>query len=180
MSTSGRSIGRGTSTCARLGVVLALTVGLGLGCTGLPKRDWGTQAVFIGFDPATLNRGGAADFSILVPLSEMFYQRMVDRRFNSKATFDDPGLREFFRSGDAFADYYASLAEAMERANFESHRPTVINLLGIAREGNNAASVRVYLKGDNGLPLRWWSTDIVRDDRWEFAHGRWWIIPGKI
>jgi hypothetical protein len=184
MQVAGRYAGAARRS-ARVAVWLMIAAALGLvsagvGCTGLPHRAWGKDAVFIGFDPDTLNRGGSADFSILVSLTEVYYQRMVDRRFNSKATFDDPGLREFFRSGDAFADYYAALAEALERANFESHRPTVINLLGIERDGRNAANVRVYIKGENGLPLRWWSTDIVRDDRWEYANGRWWVIPGKV
>ena len=169
-----------TRAGARLWVPLVLAALLVAGCAGRQARSWGEGAVFIGFDPRTLNRGGSADFSILLPLSEVFYQRMVDRRFNSKATYDDPGLREFFRSGEAFADYYAALAEMLELARFESHRPTVLNLLGIERVARNTVRIRIYIRGENGLPLRWWSTSVVRDDRWEFAQGRWWVIPGKV
>ena len=40
--------------------------------------------------------------------------------------------------------------------------------------------VRVRLTGENGRPLRWWETSLVREDRWERMDGRWWIIPGKL
>jgi hypothetical protein len=169
----------GARALASLSLLVLLVLPIG-GCAGRGARPWGEGADFVGFDPQTLNRGGPADFSILVPLSEIFYQRMVDRRFNSKATYDDPGLREFFRSAESFSDYYAALAEALELTYFESHRPRVINLLGMKREGLNAVRVRVYMRGRNRLPLRFWATSVVREDRWEYAQGRWWVIPGKV
>jgi hypothetical protein len=143
-------------------------------------QEWGRGATFEGFDPQTLNRGGSADFGIVVDLSFIFYDRITARRFNSKATFDDPALREFFRSEAAFADYYASLAEALDRAHFESQRPTAVRLDAMERLARNAVVVKVTLKGENGLPLRWWSTFVSREDRWEFDQGRWWIVPGKL
>jgi hypothetical protein len=151
------------------------------GCAGgLFAGEWGKSADYVGFDPNTRNRGGAADFTVIVPLSGIFYDRIRNRRFNSKAAYDDPGLREYFRSEEAFADYYAAFAEALERAHFESHRPTSVWLERMERSGGNGVIVRVGFRGANGLPLRWWSTRIVREDRWEYAGGRWWIIPGKV
>ena len=141
---------------------------------------WGDGARFVGFDPATRNPGGSADFTVLLPLTAIFYERVTARRFNSLATFEDPALREFFKSEEAFADYYAAFAEALERANFESLRPTSVRLEGIDRTARNQVSVRIRFRGENGLPLRWWSTHVRRDDQWEFTAGRWWIIPGKL
>ena len=41
------------------------------------------------------------------------------------------------------------------------------------------ARVKYRFVGDNGLPLRFWSTSIEREDRWERADGKWWIVPGR-
>lgn len=159
-------------------VALAVLLVLGCGLTGYGR--WGARAQFVGFDPATVNPGGAADYTVLLPLSEIFYQRITARRFNSLATFEDPALREFFKTEAAFADYYAAFAEALENANFESVRPTAVRLVRIERSSPNAVTVFVRFRGENGLPLRWWSTHVSRQDQWEFSSGRWWVIPGKI
>ena len=164
-----------------LGVLVA--VGLILAVSGCGLRgygEWGRGARYSGFVPDSLNPGGAADFTILVPLAGIFYERINARRFNSLATYEDPSLREFFRSEAAFADYYAALAEALERAHFASVRPTAVRLDRMERLDLNAVMVEVTFTGKNGLPLRFWSTSISRKDRWEFLAGRWWIIPGKL
>lgn len=172
------------SAIARRGLALALVLllaGVVAGC--LSRRfggDWGQGASYDGFNPETLNRGGSADFRILVDLTAIFYDRITARRFNSKATYDDPALREFFRSEAAFADYYASLAEVLDTAHFESQRPTAVRLDSMKRGALNSVVVNVTIRGENGLPLRWWSTFVTREDRWEFSQGRWWIIPGKV
>jgi len=167
---------------SRLGVVMMVGVAswLLLGCGVVGYGQWGARAKYVGFDPATVNPGGAADYTVLLPLSEIFYQRITARRFNSLATFEDPALREFFKTEAAFADYYAAFAEALENANFESVRPTAVRLTRIERSSPNAVTVFVTFRGENGLPLRWWSTRVSRQDQWEFSSGRWWVIPGKI
>lgn len=147
---------------------------------GPAEGEWGQNADYTGFDPRTLNRGGAADYTILVPLSKLFYGRVTARRFDSLATFEDPALREFFRSDSAFADYYAAFAEALARSHFESNRPTEVHLEAIDRTEPSRVRVRVRFVGENGLPLRWWSTQTVREDIWDFESGRWWITPGKV
>lgn len=162
-------------------IALAAVVGAPLGgCAFRGYGEWGKGARFSGFDPDTLNPGGSADYTVLVPLSAIFYERITARRFNSLATFEDPALREFFQSEAAFADYYAAFAEVLDRAHFESLRPTAVRLDRIERTTSNSVAVEVTFRGENGLPLRWWSTSVSRRDRWEFAGGRWWIIPGKI
>jgi hypothetical protein len=40
--------------------------------------------------------------------------------------------------------------------------------------------VTVSLRGQNSLPLRWWSVGLDITDRWERIGGRWWVIPGKL
>ena len=156
---------------------LALTGG---GCATDEAGAWGRVALYEGFDPKTLNPGGAADYTILVPLAELFYDRVTARRFDSLATFEDPALREFFRSDEAFADYYAAFAEALTRANFESNRPTAVELDSMVRTGPTRVRVTVRFQGENALPLRWWSTRTQREDVWDFQDGRWWILPGKV
>lgn len=157
-----------------LGLAIASCVGPRVG------PDWGNSASFQGFDPLTLNPGGAADYTILLPLSHLFYGRITARRFDSLATFEDPALRELFHSEEAFADYYAAFAVALTQANFESNRPTAVHLESMARTGPTQVRVKVQFTGENALPLRWWSTQTVREDLWEFEDGRWWISPGKV
>lgn len=150
------------------------------GCAGGRfDRPWGDGISIAGFDPGA-DAGETAAFALLVPLSKIFYGRIANRRFNSKATYDDPALREYFHSGDAFADYYANFADALERAHFESHRPTAVWLDRAERTAPNRAQLHVRFEGENGLPLRWWSTRVLRVDEWEYVEGRWWIIPGKV
>ena len=44
----------------------------------------------------------------------------------------------------------------------------------------DAVLVTVRFRGQNSLPLRWWSVALVRVDRWEQSSGQWRIIPGKL
>ncbi len=168
---------------ARGGVRLVLLLAafhLSFGCAARPfARGWGQGADIVGFDIASGPETGA-DFTILLPLSKIFYERINNRRFNSKATFDDPALREYFHTGEAFADYYANFAEALARLDFESRSPTSVRLLEIRRRARNRVSIRVRYVGENAKPLCWWSTRVEREDLWEFVSGRWWILPGKV
>ena len=72
---------------------LLMMICLLMGCASWSAGDWGKQAKYVGFNPNSLNRGGAADFTILLPLSKIFYERVTARRFNSLATYEDPALR---------------------------------------------------------------------------------------
>jgi hypothetical protein len=168
---------------ARAAAALALLLVVALiagGCAWRGPATWGEGARIEGFDPDTLNPGGPADFTVLLPLSAIFYERITARRFNSLATYEDPALREFFRSESSFSDYYAAFAEALDLAHFESLRPTHVRLDSIERIASNAVRIEVTFRGENGLPLRWWSTFVTRRDQWEFAQGRWWVVPGKL
>ncbi len=113
-------------------------------------------------------------------LARVFYTRIVNRRFNSIATFHDPALRELFASPEAFADYFAAFADALDSAHFEALRPEAAALERISVLDPDAVLVTVRFRGQNSLPLRWWSVELARTDRWERADGRWWIIPGKL
>jgi hypothetical protein len=118
--------------------------------------------------------------SSLVPLSEIFYARVTRRRFNSRATFEDPSLRQFFVSVAAFSDYYAALADALDRAHIRYNRPYEVTLVGIEPMGEDSIRLRVRFVGRNDLPLRWWSASLERTDQWRWEDGRWWVIPGKV
>lgn len=125
--------------------------------------------------------GPELDLPRLRELARDFYDRLENRRFNSLATFQDPGLREFFRTQESYSDYYAELAYELELAHFEASRPTRVEVLAATRE--SAARVRLVVRftGENGLPLRWWQIDREREDVWEVdGSGRWWIVPGKV
>lgn len=109
-----------------------------------------------------------------------FYERLSNRRFNSIATFSDPALREFFESLESFSDYYADLAQALAGANFEANRPNEVYVDGVCFERPDAVRVDLRFVGEDGRPLRWWTTRLRREDRWERRDERWWIIPGKV
>jgi hypothetical protein len=113
-------------------------------------------------------------------LARVFYTRILNRRFNSIATYHDPALRELFGAPEAFADYFAALADALEEAHFDALRPTSLDLEQIDVLEPDVALVTVRYRGENSLPLRWWTVDLTRTDRWERSDGRWWIIPGKL
>lgn len=108
-----------------------------------------------------------------------FYERLTGRRFNSLTTYRDPSLREFFESQESFSDYFADLAQDLADAHFERNQPLATAVEEFLVDAPGRARVRVRIGGDNGLPLRFWSTSLVREDRWERRAGRWWIIPGS-
>lgn len=117
----------------------------------------------------------------LSQLADIFYQRLAHRRVNSIATYNDPALREFFRSQEAFADYYADLVQRLDLAHFEANRPSGIRLVSLhVEETADRVVAVVEFRGNNSLPLRFWSVDYERRDVWERADDRWWIIPGKL
>jgi hypothetical protein len=107
-----------------------------------------------------------------------FYERLTGRRFNSLATFRDPALREYFETPESFSDYFSDLSQDLAEANFERNQPLAASVEEFAVDAPGRARVRVRMGGENGLPLRFWSTRVVREDRWERRGGRWWIIPG--
>jgi hypothetical protein len=116
----------------------------------------------------------------LLPLSEIFYGRITSRRFNSRATFEDPSVRELFPSLAAYSDYYAALVDALDGAYIEYDRPTRVELLGIEFDEKGQIWLKIRFTGRNDLPLRWWNATLVRKDQWQWREGRWWVVPGKV
>jgi hypothetical protein len=109
-----------------------------------------------------------------------FYERLTGRRFNSLASYRDEGLREYFPSAESYADYFSDLAQDLAEAHFERNQPvwTVVDEFLVDAPGR--ARVRVHIVGNNGLPLRFWSTRLEREDLWERRDGRWWIVPSAL
>ena len=176
-------------TQALAALVTAGLVVLTSGCVRPFPGEWGDSASVVGLDErkaqgfwmtSEAEAVEEARFDMLMPLSKVFYERTTNRRVNSKATFDDPALREYFRDPAAFADYYANLVEALDRAYFESHKPISVKLERIERIAPKRVLVEVTFRGRNRKPLRFWSTHVTRTDEWEFSSGRWWVIPGKV
>jgi len=117
----------------------------------------------------------------LSKIAQIFYQRLSHRRLNSIATFHDPALREFFRSEEAFADYYADLVQKLDLEHFEANRPNEIEMQTFhVEETADRVVIVVEFRGENALPLRFWAVDYLRRDIWARAGNRWWIIPGKL
>lgn len=110
--------------------------------------------------------------------ASQFYERLTGSRFNSLSTFRDPNLREYFESEESFSDYFADLAQDLADAHFARNQPVSSAVEEFSVDGPGKARVRTRIVGDNGRPLRFWSTSLVREDRWERRNGRWWIIPG--
>ena len=116
----------------------------------------------------------------LISLSEIFYERIASRRFNSRAAFEDPSMRQFFPTVAAYSDYYAALVDALDRANIRFNRPTEIELLGIEADPDGSIRLSLRFIGRNDLPLRWWNAILLRTDVWRWQEGRWWVVPGKV
>ena len=109
-----------------------------------------------------------------------FYQRLVRRRFNTLETFDDPVLRDAFRSIDLFFDYYADFAQALSEADFQKSRPRVAAILNFTFDSAQRARVLVRFSGKDGRPVRYGTVYLDRIDRWERADGRWWVTPERL
>jgi hypothetical protein len=112
--------------------------------------------------------------------AEAFYHRLIQRRFNTLETFNDPLLRDKFRTENRFFDYYADLADGLNVANFERSRPIRIDIQGFIFESPLLVRVQVRFVGEDDRPLRPNKTSLVRLDRWERADGRWWVAPEKL
>lgn len=109
-----------------------------------------------------------------------FYARLTNRRVNTHATYEDAVLRGYFRTEQAYSDYYADLAQALDDAVFEKNRPLSAEITEFLIDAPGRARVRYKMTGANGLPLRPGKTSFHREDRWEREEGQWWIIPGRL
>ena len=168
--------------------LLLLTAGLLLpsACSGPFSRDYQPrplipleQGEYHGPPPEIIGDAGPAS-DVVGRLARVFYVRLTSRRFNSLSTFHDPALRELFQTSEAFADYYAALADALTVAHFEALRPERVTLERVEVLEPDVVLVTARFAGQNSLPLRWWSVELQRVDRWEQSSGRWWLIPGKL
>jgi hypothetical protein len=109
-----------------------------------------------------------------------FYARLMKRRFNTLETFNDPLLREHFRTENRFFDYYADLAQSLFAAHFERSRPVEVGVQGFIFETPFLVHVQVRFVGEDRRPLRPNKISLVRLDRWERVDGRWWVTPEKL
>ena len=134
----------------------------------------------VGIPNAPVTEVGDAAILGFQERADAFYTRLTQRRFNTLATYNDPTLRAYFETQDGFSDYYARLAEDLTAAHFEKNRPLEALVQEFAMEAPGRARVRYRLEGMSGRPLRFWSTSIEREDVWQQANGRWWIVPGKL
>jgi len=159
----------------RLAALLALLL-VGQGCQTGQTPPAGTRS------PEERERAerNAIEAEGLSRLAFVFYQRLANRRVDSIATYQDPALREFFRTPEAFADYYAELVDQLNGASFEANRPLEAEVTDLVLTEPGRAVTRVRFVGENGRPLRWWRTSLDTEDQWERHDGRWWIIPGKL
>jgi hypothetical protein len=119
----------------------------------------------------------SAEVSDFYARATEFYARLEGRRFNSIASFRDAGLRAYFESEQSFTDYYADLADDLAVAHFQRSVPLATRVDEFAVDGPGRARVSVRIGGRDGRPLRFWSTSVHRQDRWERRGGRWWIVP---
>jgi hypothetical protein len=113
--------------------------------------------------------------------ADAFYERLIRRRFNALETFNDPYLREHFRSVDRFFDYYASLATDLDDAHFQKSRPRKVRVQEFVFASPTEARVLVLFTGKDDRPLRGLAdVGLLRLDRWERSEDRWWVTPGKL
>jgi hypothetical protein len=112
--------------------------------------------------------------------AEGFYLRFAHRRFNTLETYSDYIMRDHFQSLDLYFDYDADLVEDLVAEDFEKCRPRGVDVLELIFDDDANARVLVRFRGDDGRPLRPGSTELVREDRWEWSDGAWWVRPGKV
>ncbi len=172
-------LGRGGRVAVRVlaGAVL-IAVAL-CGCAGGASRTWGEAVPRDERDLALAGLSAEAQRAFM-PLTQVFYERIASRRFNSRATFDDPSVRQFFPSVAAYSDYYAALVDALDAANVRNNQPTRIELLGLTATADGILKLSLRFVGRNDLPLRWWNATLLRTDEWQWQGGRWWVVPGKV
>ena len=161
-----------------LAAAVVAAVFLGACATG-SSQTWGEAVPRDERDLALAGLPAAAQRAFL-PLSAVFYERLSSRRFNSRATFDDPSVRQFFPSVAAYSDYYASLVDVLDQANIRNNQPRQIELLGLSATADGVLELSLRFVGRNDLPLRWWNASLLRTDQWRWQDGRWWVVPGKV
>lgn len=166
-------IGRAQLVLALLAVLLLV------GCAGDASAPWGSAVPRDERDLALAGLPLEAQRSFL-PLSQVFYARIASRRFNSRATFEDPSVRQFFPSVAAYSDYYAALVDVLDMGHVRNNHPSKIELLGLEATGDGVLKLSLRFEGRNDLPLRWWHASVLRTDEWRWKDGRWWVVPGKI
>jgi hypothetical protein len=149
--------------------LLGLLLGLACASSGaLPEPPGGTVAV-------------ASDTALALHQgTEAFYERLVARRVNTLETFNDPVLRQYFRSEDLFFDYYADLAQSLADAHFEKSRPFAVEVQEMIFEDAARARVQVRFRGWDSRPLRPNRVSLVRRDQWLYEREAWSITPGKL
>ena len=150
---------------------LALLAGAAWGCFGT--------------GPVSEPPGGSVPVSPAASLAfymqaEEFYGGLVQRRFNTLETFNDPRLRDRFREESRFFDYYADLADSLNQAHFDRSRPVAVEVEDFIFENPWLAHVQVRFVGEDDRPLRPNQTSLARRDRWERVEGRWWLAPEKL
>jgi len=168
--------------CALRGRLLASCILLAMtlpACVGPVDSEWGGSIPEERIQKALASLPPRARAELL-PLSQIFYERITSRRFNSRATFEDPSIRQFFPGVAAYSDYYAALVDALDRAHVRHTRPNRVALLDLGSIGEGSLRLELRFVGDNDLPLRFWSAVLERADEWQWRDGRWWVVPGKI
>jgi hypothetical protein len=170
----GRRPGRAIIAKVSAGVAL-----LAIACAGSQGARWAASVPSDEIDLALAALPPDAQRAFL-PLTEVFYDRITSRRFNSRATFDDPSMRQFFPSVATYSDYYAALVDVLDRNHFLNNQPTRIDLLGVSVVGDGVIRLSLRFVGGNDLPLRWWNATLLRTDEWRWRDGRWWVVPGKV
>ena len=72
------------------------------------------------------------------------------------------------------------MAQALDEADFEKSRPTLVEVEEFLFETPTSVRVQVRFKGADDRPMRLDATYLVRHDRWERDEESWWITPGKL
>jgi len=132
-------------------------------------------------EPAGGSIAVSADTSLVFYVqARTFYSRLVQRRFNTLETFNDPVLRQPFQTENDFFDYYADLADSLRGAHFERSRPIAVDVQGYVFESPDDVRVQVQFLGEDDRPLRPNKTSLLRLDRWQRRDGGWSINPDRL
>lgn len=111
---------------------------------------------------------------------ESFYRSLELVPIDTQLTYEDAELRGHFRDGDAFADYYASIANQIRGAAFRNGRADRVEILEFSFDTPEQATVQVALVGRHQRALRFWEIQLARTDTWLLVDGSWLLSPSGL
>jgi hypothetical protein len=112
--------------------------------------------------------------------AERFYTALSEIPLDALITYDDKGLRGYFETPAAFADYYSALATEARRKTLRDGEAVSVKIREFHFESSDQAVVAFELRGEHERRLLFWDVKIDRRDVWRRVDGVWLVFPEKL